>query len=249
MENEGGFSSLRALWALRDDAALSAVDWRVAVALLSFADAEGNARPSVLRVAALVGTSPGAVRRSLARLEAHQGRVRLAVERGRLTESGDPAPYLYLLSLQGVDQADGTPDHTDRTPDQGTRTPGSQEPHPLDQADGTPGSHRPTKRISEEDTKKRTGKRRAASRWTRCPEGWQPGEGERALAAELGLDINKELAKFRDTEYARPKSDAAATFRNFMRGNSERAAGGGWGGKRDKVQPGPVNIRQTGAPF
>lgn len=248
MENEGGFSTLRALWALRDDRTLGYADWRVAVALLSFADADGNARPSVLRVAALVGTSPGAVRRSLARLEAHQGPVRLAVERGRLTESGDPAPHRYSFSLQGVDHTDRTLDHTDRTPDQADGTPGSQEPYPLDQADGTPGSHRPTKRISEEDTKKRIGKRRAASRWTRCPEGWEPGESERELAKQLNLDLAAQLASFKDHDFAKPKTDPAATFRNWLRRSAEprdaRAPRGTNG-----VQQRSVGIQQRGAAF
>ncbi len=60
-------------------------------------------------------------------------------------------------------------------------------------------------------------KRVARRRWTRVPEGFEPTAEHELIAAERGVDLRGELAQFRDHEFARPKSDADATFRNWLR--------------------------------
>lgn len=63
---------------------------------------------------------------------------------------------------------------------------------------------------------------------TRLPDDWQPDEADRAFAADLGLDPSTVAARFRDHWRAKPgkdgrKADWAATWRNWCRGDAERA--------------------------
>jgi hypothetical protein len=57
-----------------------------------------------------------------------------------------------------------------------------------------------------------------AQRWRRVPSDWEPNAAHLQLAVELNVDFKLELAKLRDHEFAQPKSDADATFRNWLRG-------------------------------
>lgn len=57
--------------------------------------------------------------------------------------------------------------------------------------------------------------------WRRFPADYEPGETERSLAAELCLDIVHELGAIRDHEFARPKSDPAATLRTWLRNSAK----------------------------
>lgn len=69
-----------------------------------------------------------------------------------------------------------------------------------------------------------------APKWRRAPDEWQPSAQHRELAAALGVDFELELAKFKDHEFAQSKTDAAATFRNWLRGARStlpRSASGG----------------------
>lgn len=66
-----------------------------------------------------------------------------------------------------------------------------------------------------------TQKSRDKSRpWKRVPSSWQPTDEHRALAREHGKDFERELAVFRDHTFAAAKSDADATFRNWLRRDS-----------------------------
>lgn len=58
-------------------------------------------------------------------------------------------------------------------------------------------------------------------RWTRVPESWEPKPGHQELARELGVSIQRELPKFRDHEFAKPKRDPDAAFRTWLR-NAEQ---------------------------
>jgi hypothetical protein len=44
------------------------------------------------------------------------------------------------------------------------------------------------------------------------------------LAGTLGVDLAGELAKFRDHEFAKPKTDADAAFRTWLRNASQWSA-------------------------
>lgn len=68
-------------------------------------------------------------------------------------------------------------------------------------------------------------------RWTRVPADFAPSADAIALAATLGVNLEAELEKFRDHEFAKPKSDAAAAFRTWLRnaaqwGSAARPANG-----------------------
>lgn len=58
---------------------------------------------------------------------------------------------------------------------------------------------------------------RTTRRGRRVPEQWNPNEEHRQFAQEHSLDLDGELAKFRDHEFAQPKTDWDATFRNWLR--------------------------------
>jgi len=54
-------------------------------------------------------------------------------------------------------------------------------------------------------------------RGRRAPSGFTPDQSHRAIAAERGIDLDAELARFVDHEFATAKSDWSATFRNWLR--------------------------------
>lgn len=57
-------------------------------------------------------------------------------------------------------------------------------------------------------------------RWRRVPTDWSPKDSHRSIAAERGVDFELELSKYRDHDFAQPKSDPDATFRNWLRSAS-----------------------------
>lgn len=59
-----------------------------------------------------------------------------------------------------------------------------------------------------------------ARRWTRVPEDWKPKPEHLGIGLPLGIAgqiFDTEVAKFRDYEFAKPRSDADAAFRNWLR--------------------------------
>lgn len=58
---------------------------------------------------------------------------------------------------------------------------------------------------------------RDARRWRRVPTTWEPNDAHRAISESRHVDFDKELAAFRDHEFAAPKRDADAAFRNWLR--------------------------------
>lgn len=57
----------------------------------------------------------------------------------------------------------------------------------------------------------------AKSQWRRFPPDFEPDDSHRKIAAELGLSLTQQLTLIRDHEFAKPKSDAAATLRTWLR--------------------------------
>ncbi len=72
--------------------------------------------------------------------------------------------------------------------------------------------------LSEEAIKsaKPNRKTRAGS-WRRFPADYEPTDQHRQIAAERGVDLPLELAKIRDWEFSKPRTDPAATLRNWLR--------------------------------
>ena len=77
---------------------------------------------------------------------------------------------------------------------------------------------------------------RAAAR-TRCPEDFVP-DRDFALAELPDLDVEREIAKFRDFGFAKPRSDWPATWRNWIR----RAKDGGGYARKAPAQPAKASI-------
>lgn len=73
------------------------------------------------------------------------------------------------------------------------------------------------------------GKKKTA-RWRRVPAAWSPSLEHVQMAHDLGVDLKLESEKFRDHEFASPKTDADATFRNWLR--AARPGGNGSAGPR-----------------
>jgi hypothetical protein len=66
-------------------------------------------------------------------------------------------------------------------------------------------------------------KKRKPTKWTVVPDDWQPSEQHKKLATELGVSLNVEAAKFRDHEFARPKTDPDRCFNRWLRQAKEFA--------------------------
>jgi hypothetical protein len=66
----------------------------------------------------------------------------------------------------------------------------------------------------------------------RVPSNWEPNVGHRDLARVRNVEFDSELAKFRDYEFARGKSDWDATFRNWLRNADERRPQAGFAKRR-----------------
>jgi len=60
-------------------------------------------------------------------------------------------------------------------------------------------------------------KQERVAKWRRVPSSWQPNDAHRAIAAQRGLDLAEQVEIFRDHEFAQPKSDADAAFRNWLK--------------------------------
>jgi len=56
-----------------------------------------------------------------------------------------------------------------------------------------------------------------STQWRRFPPDFEPDESHRQLATQLGLNLAQQLAEIRDHQFAKPKSDAAATLRTWLR--------------------------------
>lgn len=64
---------------------------------------------------------------------------------------------------------------------------------------------------------------RASRRSRRAPPEFEPAESHRELARQHGVDLAAELEKFRDHEYAAPRTDWTAAFSNWLRRAAEFA--------------------------
>lgn len=78
-----------------------------------------------------------------------------------------------------------------------------------------------------------------AKTWRRFPADWVPTPEHMKLATELRVSLDGELAKIRDFEFSRPRSDPDATFRTWLRTAAERSA-------PRAVPPGLVQHRANG---
>jgi hypothetical protein len=173
--------------------------WAVYCVLVRHADGQGRSMPSLSTLSDLTGVSPAQVKRSLKVLFG-SGLIRKVRAGGptgttvyqvrNLPQSKNavaPSPQ-PAPPVQTVQQKQRSV--TDATLDFLAEEPEVvAPPAPLDKG--------------------------RASR--RCPPDWEPSEQHREIAAEEGVDFDRELAKMRDHEFANPRKDWDATFRNWLR--------------------------------
>ena len=136
----------------------------------------------------------------------------LAWRTGRASEDASAiASALEELAEQGFITFGGdsdTPASTNASADASTDTPQSTE----------------TEDRVQKKKKPPTEAKKKAKRWRVVPEGWEPTDTHRKMAAEMALDFDLQVAKYRDHEYDRPKSDPDRTFNNWLREAAERAS-------------------------
>ena len=73
------------------------------------------------------------------------------------------------------------------------------------------------KPIPQTQTQTQTQSKNLVVRARRAPSGFQPDDKHRAIAADRKVDLEQELAAFCDHEFAAPRSDWPAAFRNWLR--------------------------------
>jgi len=64
--------------------------------------------------------------------------------------------------------------------------------------------------------RKATKKTKPTKTWRRVPGEWTPNDEHRALALKEGRDFERELRKFRNHEFSKGRTDADATFSNWL---------------------------------
>jgi hypothetical protein len=241
--SDGAFDLLQAQRAVFRSS-IRAPEKLVALALLDHWSRGTETFPSVQRLAAWSSLDRTAVMRALQGLE-RQGAI--VVKR----QKGVPNRYaLGQLSLLPVAESDRSPAASGTEPvaeSDGSET--GVTPEPVVESDQSPRATRRAERlppVAESDLTSRserhegtqevtqgrnpdTGPRKtskARTTWRRVPEAWQPNDAQRKLATELGVNVELELAKFRDHEFAKPKTDADAAFRTWLRNAHGYAARG-----------------------
>ncbi|HEX3596826.1 MAG TPA: helix-turn-helix domain-containing protein [Polyangiaceae bacterium] len=79
--------------------------------------------------------------------------------------------------------------------------------------------------LSAKKAAKRTSSK--PKRWTRVPDAFEPKGDHREIARVRGVNIDDELQRFRDHEFAKPRCDADAAFRNWLRAAFQQRPGRG----------------------
>jgi hypothetical protein len=100
-----------------------------------------------------------------------------------------------------------------------------------------------------ETVKKEPSVPKKAKSWKFCPADFQPSEAHRLLARQLTVNLEVELAKFRDHEYAKPKTDPGRAFATWLRTASEYKRNGTNGsGPSQSYDPRTVSPFSRAAP-
>ena len=94
---------------------------------------------------------------------------------------------------------------------------------------------RATETLTLTEDQKKTPRAPKRASWRFCPEDWAPKPGHLSLAAELRLQIEREVTAFREWEFKEPKTDADKAFFRWLRTSAERAGKNGNGHKPAKL--------------
>ena len=121
--------------------------------------------------------------------------------------------YFTTCEKEGCDEPPETVSQRATRRANAGRTPGAQGAHDGDTA-GALGDGEVNGSDGDGDIP-----RKGAKRAHQLPDDWQPSDAHRQLAAERGVDLDEEAAKFRDWCAANgaTKKDWEATFRNWIR--------------------------------
>lgn len=180
----------------------------VALAILDFwSRKSGRPFPGVETLTRCTGLSRMAVIRAIKGLEDADA---IAVHRM------NGKPNLYELGGLMTLEPDQSPRGTgigERPVSERDRTSLPEVPVPVSERDP-----KEPKEGTQQGTKGERARKRpkVRLRWTRVPAEWQPSDEHRALARELGVSLDVELAKFRRYTFDKPKKDPDATFQNWL---------------------------------
>lgn len=101
-------------------------------------------------------------------------------------------------------------------PDQNTPPPSVGTPQGGDIAKSALDSFAPDPAVIS-SRRKTPSKKPKPAQWCRFPGDFEPDDSHRQLAADLGLNLAQQLTEIRDHQFAKPKSDPAATLRTWLR--------------------------------
>jgi len=94
-----------------------------------------------------------------------------------------------------------------------------------------------------------TVRRKRRPLWRVVPADWEPKERHQLFAKERGIDLDRELKKFRRYEYSKGKSDPDQAFDNWLEKAEEFAMRRGGSRSVPQLQQGTAARVQTGNGF
>jgi hypothetical protein len=214
---------------------LTSMEKLTVIAILNFwSKASPQPFPSAETLARLTSYDERSIRRTIKSL-AVKGAVGVLAEPGRPNRYDLAAVFAGTLPRAESHPSPGLP----VTPDCESPLSESQghpcQPvtPPLTVSPGTPDCVPPevSNEVTQQGTHVKRAKRaRAGQRpatWFRVPAGWEPNDEHRRIAAERRVDFQDELERFKDFDFERPKRDADATFRNWLRNSARFVASNG----------------------
>jgi hypothetical protein len=178
--------------------------WAVYCVLVRHADGRGRAMPSLKEISGQSGVSLAEVKRSLKVLFAAK-----LVRKARVGGGTGTTVYRILPLPEGKSRPVAEPPSPRRVEQAQTQMRDATLAWLEDEGDDEPS---PPHLINPDPSAVR---KRQPSR--RCPKDWEPTDQHRRMAEDEGIDFERELAKFRDYEFAAAKVDWDATFRNWLR--------------------------------
>ncbi|MBK8160860.1 MAG: helix-turn-helix domain-containing protein [Rhodospirillaceae bacterium] len=228
------------------DRSISAEAFRVLAALGTYADAGGVCFPSVSTIAARLGLSRRQIQRHLRAIEA--AGYLITETRKRTDGMGGFGSNVYRVFTEGDASSDDAMLPENTPSDDGHGVTGRQAMrHPTAGMASSEGTiiassgdalmyplKEPTTKAPKVKGVASAPPTDKATRGSRLPDDWTPGEVGAAFARELGLDPNRVFASFRDFWLGAAgakgvKADWPATWRNWCRKEAERRPGGAQG--------------------
>lgn len=186
------------------------------VVLLALVEYAPNIEPSTEALAKMCGcTDERSIRRLLRSCEA-KGLLKVerrGGKRSRYTITCDPGLIVPPDSFQPRTLSPPTPDAESSPPR--TLSPPKQTTKADKEADKFLCAQDAQPKTNS--TRTRKPKQERPAKWRRVPSSWQPNDAHEAIARGRGLSFSMQLEAFRDHEFAQPKSDPDAAFRNWLR--------------------------------